>query len=97
MTLVPRRSRRTFLTATGLAGASALAGGAWPRPARADGLTLAQIKAAGELRIGCEAAYVPFTYRQDGKIVGYDVELAELICASRSASSRTSSTPPGPA
>lgn len=42
--------------------------------------TLAQLKSAGELRIGCEAAYVPFTYRQDGKIVGYDVELAELLC-----------------
>ena len=44
------------------------------------GLTLAQIKAAGELRIGCEAAYVPFTYRQGGKIIGYDIELAELLC-----------------
>jgi polar amino acid transport system substrate-binding protein len=42
--------------------------------------TLTQLKSAGELRIGCEAAYVPFTYRQDGKIVGYDVELAELLC-----------------
>lgn len=46
----------------------------------ADATTLAQIKASGELRIGCEAAYVPFTYRQEGKIVGYDVELAELLC-----------------
>ncbi|MGE4239953.1 transporter substrate-binding domain-containing protein [Ramlibacter sp.] len=44
--------------------------------------TLAQIRSSGELRIGCEAAYVPFTFRQDGKIVGYDVELAELICKS---------------
>lgn len=43
-------------------------------------VTLAQIKAAGELKIGCEAAYVPFTYRDAGKIVGYDVELAELFC-----------------
>lgn len=46
----------------------------------ASGVTLAQIKSAGELRIGCEAAYVPFTFRQDGKIVGYDVELADLLC-----------------
>jgi polar amino acid transport system substrate-binding protein len=48
----------------------------------ASGRTLAEIKASGELRIGCEAAYVPFTYRQDGKIVGYDVELAEAFCKS---------------
>ena len=34
----------------------------------------------GELQIGCEAAYVPFTYRDAGKIVGYDVELAEIFC-----------------
>jgi polar amino acid transport system substrate-binding protein len=66
-------SRRLFLAA----GASV----AVPRLAfAADGVSLAQIKAAGELRIGCEAAYVPFTYRQEGKIVGYDVELAELLC-----------------
>ena len=69
-------SRRHFLTTAG-----AVAAG-WPLLARADGLTLAQLKASGELRIGCEAAYVPFTYRQDGKIVGYDVELAEVICKS---------------
>ena len=70
-------SRRRFLTtATALAVGSAL-----PRLAHAN-LTLAQIKAAGELRIGCEAAYVPFTYRQDGRIVGYDVEVAELMCKS---------------
>ena len=52
------------------------------RLAVAQSVTLAQVKAAGELRIGCEAAYVPFTYRQDGKIVGYDVELAEAFCKS---------------
>lgn len=66
-------SRRHFLAA----GASL----ALPQLAlAADAVTLAQVKAAGELRIGCEAAYVPFTYRQEGKIVGYDVELAELLC-----------------
>ena len=70
-------SRRQFLaTAT-----AAAAGSALPRLAHAN-LTLAQIKGAGELRIGCEAAYVPFTYRLEGKIVGYDVELAELMCKS---------------
>lgn len=69
-------SRRHFAAAT----ASTLLPG-WAH-AQASGLTLAQIKASGELRIGCEAAYVPFTYRQDGKIVGYDVELAESLCRS---------------
>ncbi|CAN7770617.1 transporter substrate-binding domain-containing protein [Variovorax sp. LjRoot84] len=66
-------SRRLLLAA----GASTLL----PRFAlAAEATTLAQIKASGELRIGCEAAYVPFTYRQEGRIVGYDVELAELLC-----------------
>ena len=71
-------SRRQFTAATAAATASTLLPG-W---AQASGLSLAQIKASGELRIGCEAAYVPFTYRQDGRIVGYDVELAEVLCKS---------------
>ncbi len=74
-------SRRSLL----VGGSAALAGaalGGFPRAAAAQPVTLAQIRAAGELKIGCEAAYVPFTYRQDGKIVGYDVELAELFCKS---------------
>ena len=72
MTLISRR----LLLAAGAASALPVL----PPLAHAAGTTLAQIKAAGELRIGCEAAYVPFTYRQEGKIVGYDVELAELLC-----------------
>ena len=71
-------SRRFFITTSAAAAATL----ALPRRVFAQGLTLAQIKTAGELRIGCEAAYVPFTYRQDGKIVGYDVELAEHFCKS---------------
>ena len=71
-------SRRFFITTSAAAAATL----ALPRLVFAQGLTLAQIKTAGELRIGCEAAYVPFTYRQDGKIVGYDVELAEHFCKS---------------
>jgi polar amino acid transport system substrate-binding protein len=73
--------RRSLLAAVPAAAAAAALGGLH-RPAAAQALTLAQIKASGELRIGCEAAYVPFTYRQEGKIVGYDVELAELFCKS---------------
>ena len=71
-------SRRFFITTSAAAAATL----ALPRRVFAQGLTLAQIKTAGELRIGCEAAYVPFTFRQDGKIVGYDVELAEHFCKS---------------
>ena len=34
-------------------------------------------KKAGEVKIGCEAAYVPFTYRDNtGKIIGFDVDFA---------------------
>ena len=73
--------RRSLLAAAPAVAAAAALGGL-PRSAAAQAVTLAQIKASGELRIGCEAAYVPFTYRQDGKIVGYDVELAELFCKS---------------
>jgi polar amino acid transport system substrate-binding protein len=68
--------RRDFLKLTA-AGAVA---SALPRIAVSQNVTLASIKASGELKIGCEAAYVPFTYRQDGKIVGYDVELVEIFC-----------------
>jgi polar amino acid transport system substrate-binding protein len=71
-------SRRRFLS---LCSAS-MAVAAVPGLAFAAGRTLAEIKASGELRIGCEASYVPFTYREDGKIVGYDVELAEAFCKS---------------
>jgi len=78
---MPRPVRRSLLAVGSAAAAAAVLGGL-PRAASAQALTLAQIKASGELRIGCEAAYVPFTFRQDGKIVGYDVELAELFCKS---------------
>jgi polar amino acid transport system substrate-binding protein len=69
-------NRRDFLKAT----AAGAAASAFPRIALSQSVTLAAIKASGELKIGVEAAYVPFTYRQDGKIVGYDVELAEIFC-----------------
>ena len=39
--------------------------------------TLEALKKAGEVKVGCEAAYVPFTYRDNtGKIVGFDVDFA---------------------
>jgi polar amino acid transport system substrate-binding protein len=61
------------------AGTALLVGGL-PRPVRASGLTLQEIKASGKLRIGVEAAYVPFTFRKDGKIIGYDIDLADILC-----------------
>jgi polar amino acid transport system substrate-binding protein len=63
-------SRRWFL---GAIGAGALLR---PAVARAEPVTLQKIKNAGVLNIGCEAAYVPFTYRDNsGSIVGFDVEV----------------------
>jgi polar amino acid transport system substrate-binding protein len=73
---MPNMNRRRFVG--NLAAASAAL--TLPRIATAQVVTLDSVKKAGELRIGCEAAYVPFTYRQDGKIVGYDIELAEIFC-----------------
>lgn len=51
---------------------------AWPRIAAAAPITIDQLKKGGVLHIGCEAAYVPFTYRNSsGKIVGFDVEIVQ--------------------
>jgi polar amino acid transport system substrate-binding protein len=41
---------------------------------------LDEIKASGELRIGDEASYVPFAFRKDGQIVGYDIDVADSLC-----------------
>jgi polar amino acid transport system substrate-binding protein len=63
-------SRRWFF---GAMGATALLR---PSFARAEPVTLQKIKGSGVLNIGCEAAYVPFTYRDNsGSIVGFDVEV----------------------
>jgi polar amino acid transport system substrate-binding protein len=67
-----RLSRRALLAAPALVPGLAAA--------QSGPLTLAQIRANGRLRIGCEATYPPFTYREQGRIVGYDVELAETMC-----------------
>jgi len=69
--------RRRFLSISA-AGVVGLCGG--PRTVNASGLTLGDIKGSGKLRIGVEAAYVPFTFRKDGQIVGYDVDFAEIFC-----------------
>src|SRR3954469_6538667 len=65
-------SRRTLLGSLG-AGLVLTAS----RQANAASVTLDALKKAGEIKIGCEAAYVPFTYRDSsGKIVGFDVDFA---------------------
>ena len=68
---VDRRRLLKLLGATAAVGAA----GSWPRLAAAAPVTLDQIKKAGVIRVGCEAAYVPVTYRDSsGKIVGFDVD-----------------------
>jgi polar amino acid transport system substrate-binding protein len=62
-------SRRTLLGTLGAGLAMAAS-----RPAFAV-QTLDALKKAGEIRVGCEAAYVPFTYRDNGgKIIGFDID-----------------------
>lgn len=50
-------------------------------PVRAEPLTLEAIKTAGVVKVGVEAAYRPFTFRDKGEIVGYDVDLAKQLFA----------------
>ena len=64
--------RRSLLTG---AGATLLATPI--HTARAD--TLDDAKKRGTLNIGTEAAYVPYEFFKDGKIVGYDPDITALI------------------
>jgi polar amino acid transport system substrate-binding protein len=45
--------------------------------ARAD--VLDDVKKRGEIIIGTEAAYIPYEYFKDGKIIGYDPDLADIF------------------
>jgi polar amino acid transport system substrate-binding protein len=47
------------------------------RYAQAD--TLDKVKKTGTLTVGTEAAYVPYEYVKDGKIIGYDVDVADHL------------------
>src|SRR5437763_6950134 len=68
-------SRRTLL---GSLGAGLLMTNS--RTAIAAPVTLDALKKGGEVKVGCEAAYVPFTYRDNtGKIIGFDVDFATRI------------------
>jgi polar amino acid transport system substrate-binding protein len=44
---------------------------------QAEGVTIADIKKMGKFRVGVEATYPPFTFRDRGKLVGYDMDLLE--------------------
>jgi cystine transport system substrate-binding protein len=46
------------------------------------GNSLDRIKTAGELVVGIEGTYPPYTYHDtDNKLIGYDVEVAEAVAA----------------
>ncbi len=66
--------RRTLLAG---AGATALLGLTTTRQARAD--TLDDVKQRGTLVVGMEAAYVPYEFFKDGKIIGYDPDIIDLM------------------
>jgi polar amino acid transport system substrate-binding protein len=76
--MASRITRRQF--AGRLVAGSLLVSGALPRFAAAAGLSLADIKQSGVLKIGCEATYPPFTFREGGQLTGYDVDLATAFC-----------------
>jgi polar amino acid transport system substrate-binding protein len=66
--------RRTVLRGAGTAALLGLAGtrGAW-----AD--TLDEVKKRGTLVVGMEAAYVPYEFFKDGKIIGYDPDIIDTF------------------
>jgi polar amino acid transport system substrate-binding protein len=66
--------RRSVLTGAGAAG---LIGLSASQSARAD--TLDEVKKRGALMVGTEAAYVPYEFFKDGKIIGYDPDIADLM------------------
>jgi polar amino acid transport system substrate-binding protein len=66
--------RRTVLRG---AGTAALLGLAGTRGARAD--TLDEVKKRGTLVVGMEAAYVPYEFFKDGKIIGYDPDIIDTF------------------
>jgi polar amino acid transport system substrate-binding protein len=66
--------RRTLLTAAGSAALLSLP--AIHRAQAAD--TLAEVKKRGTLIVGMEAAYVPYEFFKDGKIIGYDPDIIDV-------------------
>lgn len=70
------RSRRNVVSASLIA--FAVAAMPWGTAASAE-TTLQKIKRTGVMTVGTSAAYAPFEYIADGKIIGYDVDLAEAV------------------
>lgn len=66
--------RRTLLAGAGAVG---LLGLPPLHAARAD--TMSEARKRGTLEIGTEAAYVPYEFFKDGKIVGYDPDIMAII------------------
>ena len=72
--------RRTFLSAALFTTTFAVLGLPLAPAHAADGDLLQKIKAAGEIRIGTEGTYPPYTYHDaKGTLTGFDVEIAEAI------------------
>ena len=73
------KSLLTRRTLTQIAGGAFVAGAivVFAPSVFADAVTIDKVKEMGKLRIGVEATYPPFTFRDAGKIVGYDVDLIE--------------------
>src|SRR5471030_1808703 len=69
--------RRKFLT---VAGGVSLAL-AMPSFAFAEGRTLADIRQRGKLTVGTEAAYEPFEFVENGKVVGYGHDILVYMAA----------------
>jgi polar amino acid transport system substrate-binding protein len=51
-------------------------------PMAAAGDTLGNIRQSGKVTVGTEAAFPPFEFVQDGKIVGYDKDILDYVVAS---------------
>lgn len=68
--------RRDFIRSLAAAGAAVVLA---PHLAQAADEGIDALKRTGLINIGCEATYPPFSFRKDGTIVGYDVDLATAI------------------
>ncbi|MCU1522428.1 MAG: amino acid transporter substrate-binding protein, partial [Arthrobacter sp.] len=82
--------KRTRVSVIGLMAAAALAlagcGSTSPTPAGSapaagTDTSLSDVKSAGELKIGTEGTYRPFSFHADGsgELTGYDVEIIEAV------------------
>lgn len=74
-------TRSTLLTATRRHALTLIAAAstAFALPALAADDSLEKIKAAGVIKIGVEGTFPPFSYRQAGELIGYDVDLAAIV------------------